>query len=430
MTEKPPPHWTQHTGPHQWYVLSHPPTWQVESTAETARISAPDSGGLLAVSSFWMDDRHGAAVEKVLDLERLFPERRNVRPLKALAQGDTSVGFEGQSPVEQGRKWWQRLLRPRRWRKWRVWCLRHKTVYVLALFLQTDRYDPDAETLVGMILNTLSFAPTPGAPPEIFAERVAELARRKFPLLNCESTGDLQMNLGESTINLLNFYRSYLNAPEQFDAIVLPLLTTVVQVQGWGKEQTEPDFDAVQHRIMPMLYPEDVWAERLPNFISAPWVGGLVVLYVVDESQAYWYIRQDLLDVWRLTPDRLHTVAMENLDRYFDTQPMEFTLAGDKGGSRLLIPSRPDAYNTARLLSARFHDRLRDVLGSDFAVGVPSRDFFVAVSLESAETVEHVRKRVGDDFRQMDHPLSEQLLLVTQDGVSEYMPWERGRRIE
>src|SRR5207237_7729949 len=111
--------------------------------------------------------------------------------------------------------------------------------------------------------------------------------------------------------------------------------------------------------------------------------GGLVVLYVVDESQAYWYIRQDLIESWKLTADELHAVALENLDRYFEEQPMEFTLAGDESGPRLLIPARPDAYNTARLLSEKFHAKLREVMGGAFAAGIPSRDFFVAVSLES-----------------------------------------------
>lgn len=424
MTGTPPAHWTQHSGPNQWYVLSHPPTWRVESTDGAVSFVAPDAGGLLTLSSFWLEDEHATGVEKVVDLQRLFPQRRQVRRLKPIETGESAIGFEGQSPVEKTGRWWQRLFRRRQWRKWRVWCVRQKTVYVLALFLQTEKYDPEAETMVGMILNTLSFNARPAVPPEIFSERVAELARRKFPLLECEMIADFQLKLGESKVNLFNFYRSYLNSPDQFEAIVLPALATVVQVQGWGKEQTEPDFASVRDRIMPMLYPEEVWAERFPNFISAPWVGGLVILYVVDESQAYWYIRQDLLDSWGLTQEGLNAVALENLDRYFDAQPMDFSLAGDEGGPRLLIPARPDAYNTARLLSEKFHARLHDVMGGEFAVGIPSRDFFVAVSLESAETVEHIRKKVGDDFRQMDHPLSDQLLLVTRDGVTEYVPWE------
>ncbi len=277
-----------------------------------------------------------------------------------------------------------------------------------------------------MIVNSIEFSEPPVCPPEIFAQRVLELARRKFPLLDCESAPDFQIKLGDSKVNLFNFYRSYVNAPAQFEAIVLPALTTVVQVQGWGKQQTEPGLDEVRERIMPMLYPEDEWHEQFPNIVGMPWVGGLVVLYVVDESHAYWYIREDLLETWGMDLDELHQIALKNLNRYFDDTPMEFTVAGEEQGPRLLIPARPDAYNTSRLLSEPFHEKLRGVLGGEFAVGTPSRDFFVAVSLDSSEMVEHVRLKVEDDFQQMDHPLSARLLLVTHDGVTEYAPrWGR-----
>ncbi len=56
-----------------------------------------------------------------------------------------------------------------------------------------------------------------------------------------------------------------------------------------------------------------------------------------------------------------------------------------------------------------------------FAVGVPGRDFCAAVSLDCKETVAHVRRRVLEDYAQMDHPLSERMLLVSADGVSEFV---------
>jgi hypothetical protein len=241
-------------------------------------------------------------------------------------------------------------------------------------------------------------------------------------LLDCQPEADFQLRLGDSRINLFNFYRSYLNAPDQFESIVLPALTTVVQVQEWGSHQTQPELDMVRDRIMPMLYPIEVWKERFPQFAGIPWVGGLAVLFVVDERQAYWYVREDLRDKWELDDDGLHELALANLERYFEERPMEFTLAGSEDGPRLLVPSRPDAYNSARLLSPKFHTRLRDVLGPLFAVGVPSRDFLVAINLDSAEAVDQVRRKVEDDYAQMDHPLSDKLLLVTRDGVAEFLP--------
>lgn len=417
-------HWTQHTGPNNWYELAFPPTWRLEVTNGNTGLTAPDKGGSLTVSSFWGDGSRPVTLEQVLDLDRLFPRRRKVRTLKPIGSGEDCVGYEGEALVGGKVPWWRWLFTRKRWRRWRMWCFSRGSVYVLALYLQNDRADREAETMASMIVNSLKFSEQPACPPEVFAERVLELARRKFPLLDCQPAPDFQIKLGESKVNLFNFYRSYISTPEKFESIVLPALATVVQVQGWGKEQTEPQLESVRERVMPMLYPEDVWQERFPNFVGVPWVGGLVVLYVVDESHAYWYIRDDLLESWQLTTDELHQIALENLNRYFDDAPMEFTVAGEDEGPRLLIPTRPDAYNTSRLLSEPFHAKLRTVLGSEFAVGTPSRDFFVAVSLDSTETVDHVRKKVEDDFRQMDHPLSNKLLLVTHDGVTEFVPWD------
>ena len=434
--QPPQTHWTQHIGPNGWFSIWHPPAWKLDisegiATAEgspgriilspgaTIELAAPDSGGVLTLSCIWNDS--GAGVEEVLDLDQLFPRRRNVQRLRPLGAGEKEIGFQGELGIEA--PWWRLVFGGRQWRHWRAWCLKRGFVYVLARYLQSDGVDHEAETVAGMIMNSLEFSDDPACPPELFAQKVLELARSKFPLLSCETAPDFQIKLGDSKVNLFNFYRSYVKSPGQFESIILPALTTVVQVQGWGKEQTEPELDEIKSRIMPMLYPEDVWKERLPNFVGLPWVAGLVVLYVVDESHAYWYIRDDLLATWELSLDELHEIALENLNRYFDEQPMEFTVAGEEEGPRLLIPARPDAYNTSRLLSESFHEKLRGVLGGEFAVGTPGRDFFVAVSLESSETVEHVRKKVESDYEQMDHPLSDRLLLVTQDGVTEYAPW-------
>ncbi|HLJ10255.1 MAG TPA: DUF1444 family protein, partial [Planctomycetaceae bacterium] len=375
------------------------------------------------LNCFWLEGSQASAIETILDLDRLFPRRRNVSQLKPFGDADYCVGFQGQAIIEDERRWWRRIFRRKPWRHWRVWCVRSGSVYVLALYLQSAKVDHEAETVATMIVSSIEFSEQPACPPEVFERRVLELARRKFPLLDCERAPDFQIKVGGSKVNLFNFYRSYVSTPEQFESIILPALTTVVQVQGWGKDQTEPTLDQVRDRIMPMLYPEAIWQERFPNFVGEPWVGGLVILYVVDESRAYWYIRNDLMETWGLPLDELHQIALANLNRYFDEAPMEFTVAGEEGGPRLLIPTRPDAYNTSRLLSEHFHSKLRGVLGGEFAVGTPNRDFFVAVSLDSSETVEHVRKKVEDDYQQMDHPLSDRLLLVTQDGVTEYAPW-------
>jgi uncharacterized protein YtpQ (UPF0354 family) len=191
-------------------------------------------------------------------------------------------------------------------------------------------------------------------------------------------------------------------------------------VQGWGDEETAPPLEIVRDRLMPMLYPEDVWREKFPDIIGEPWVAGLMILYVVDESNAYWYVRQELLDKWKISQDDLHDIAMDNLHSYFESQPMEMAVAAnDEGTPSMMMPGKPDTYNSVRLLSHDFLERMREVAEGDLAVGVPGRDFFVAVTMKLPQMVDQIRRRVQEDFRQTDHPLTDRMLLVTAAGVSE-----------
>ena len=413
-----PEHWSQHTGPAQWYTVSFPSQWEHTELDGVLTLLAPREGGLLTIKCLWVDDVP-ADLEQLANVDGLFPRRRRVKRLQPLSLGEDSFSLSGEVGLRRGTGW-RRIFARTQWRRWRLWCFRHQNVCILALYFQSGPYDPDAESLVGMILNTLTFADLLADPPERFARRVLELAQQKFPQLDCQSAPDFHLRLGDFKINLLDYYHAYVQSPQRFHELMAPALTTVVRVQGWNRDDADLPLELVRDRIMPMLYPESVWRERFPHFAASRWVAGLVVLYVVDESQVYWYIRDDLADRWGLSADELHDLALRNLDRYFDRSPMEFTLAGEDEGPQLLLPMRSDVYNSSRWLSETFQGKLRELLGAEFAVGVPSRDFFVAVSLASEVAVAQVRRRVLEDFRHMDHPLSDRMLLVSNDGVSEF----------
>jgi len=353
-------------------------------------------------------------------LEKLFPVRRNVHEIAPLRIDEHSVGLEGEAVLGPETPWWQRVLSKREWRRWRMWAIRSHSLRVVAVYLQEGEFDPESDTLVRMALESISFAEPLADPPSLFAERVLALAKEQFPNLVCELDNRMQLKLGGSTVNLFNFYRSYALNPDQFEQIVTPALNALTDVQRWGDSKLTPPFDKVRDRIMPMLYPEKVWHTQFKDFVGQTWVAGLTVLYVVDEPQAYWFIRKDLLEMWEVTLDELHDIAMQNIESYFEEHAMELVLTGEEEGPKLLLPQRPDAYNTARLLSSEFHHSVQEILGREFVVGMPNRDFFVALSLDSDEMIDQIRHKVAEDFGRMDHPLSARLLLVSTDGVSEF----------
>ena len=415
-----PEHWNSYTGPANWYRIWHPPNWELEETDSKTCLHLPEGRGSLLLNCFWGSADQDVGLESVALTGTLLTEPRKVRSIKPLDVGDESIALEGEALEGPPRSWWKRTFSRKVWHRWRSWVVRRNPICLVAVFRPSREPDPELETMVRMILNTLELADEPADPPQVFAQRVRQLARGKFPLLACEPGEDFQLRLGESSINLYNFYRSYVNDPRKFEEIVLPALTTVVQVQEWGKDQTEPPLDRVRERIMPMLYPEAVYRESFPNFSGMPWVAGLMILYVVDESQSYWYIREDMLQQWGIEQHDLHRMALENLDDYFEKNAMEFTLVGEEDGQRLLMPNRADSYNSARILSESFHQTLQELLGPEVAVGLPNRDFLIAASLDSQETIDQIRHKVAEDYAQMDHPLCERLLLVSSDGVSQF----------
>ena len=420
MSTTHPTHWRPYVDPSHWFRVWHPPGWTLVESGGEARLIAPDQGGMLRLIGRWRGSGKKVDFDTVVEPSQVFPGSRRVRHSRPLNVPYPSMCIEGESNDTAGLRWWTRWLSPPTWRPWRLWTTRYKSVCVVASFQTSGRRDPELETVATMIMNSLEFADEPADPPHIFADRVVRIARDRFPALKCRRSDEFRVQLGESNINLFNFYRSYVQEPERFEEIILPALATVAQVQEWGTAQAEPTLESVRDRILPMLYPEDVWRRSFPNFVGTPWVGDLMVLYVVDEKHAYWYIRGDMLDRWNLDRDELHTLALSNLDAYFDRQHMEYIMAGEDGGPRLLMPKRPDAYNSSRILSRRFCSVLRGELGSELAVGVPSRDFLVAVSMGADEAIGQIRRKVEDDFSRMDHPLSPRLLLISADGVSEF----------
>jgi uncharacterized protein YtpQ (UPF0354 family) len=416
-----PDHWELSTGPSNWFEFRRPSGWSCEAEGSIVHLRSSDDRISLTLHSMWLDQREGRFDTESLQLDSIFPVRRNVHPIEPLDINVPTVGLEGEAVLGPETPWWKRAFSSKEWRRWRVWAIRHNQICIIAVYLQNEEFDPEANTLVRLILESLRFAEQLAEPPQQFAQRVLEFASRTYPDRHCKLTDHLQLKLGESTINLFNLYRSYTNAPDRFDDMVEPALQTLLEVEGWSQDRLNPSLNEVRGRIMPMLYPEEVQQNQFQDFAASPWVAGLSILYVVDEDEAYWYIRDDLLEQWQIDLEELHEIAMQNLDAYFEEHPMEFMLSGEEDGPQLLMPSRPDAYNTARLLSETFHHGVQDILGREFAVGVPNRDFFVAFNLDHGDMLVQIRKKVAADYERMDHPLSSRLLLVSTDGVSEFL---------
>ncbi len=398
-----------------------PDGWSVASKSKSApRSIGAELPHVLSIVTWWDDTSRDQVRRNQPDLSVLFPEVVALQPAIPLDIPSPNESWSGISRRLKSACWLARIFGRRAAFEWRLWTVRHEKLMIVATVQSPDRRPLDAGFLkfCEMVLSTLELADQPAWPPDVFLKQVIDVARHHFPLLQSSASRGFSVRLGQSEISLSNFYRMYLQQPQNFRRIIVPGLTTVVRLQELGPNQLAPTLDQVKLRILPILSAED--EPRSDERVQMPWVGGLCVGYVVDEDDSYRYVHQRMIAAWNLSPDDLHDLALQNLRRYSAAHPLEVTMVGDERNPRLLMPVKPDAYNCSRVLDPDFHCQLRELFGPELIIGVPNRDFFVAATLKDRDLISQIRKRVDEDFSTMHHPLTRRLLVVSADGVSEY----------
>lgn len=420
MPETAPDHWRTFRGPANWFSLRHPPGWRTEERDGTCALFPPDTSALITINTIWCDPEAAVAFPTLEEIARQFPGVRDITEIGESIPGLPANTLQGEAVLEEEPVWWKKIIHRPRWRAWTMWQLQRPQLRLVVTLIHDGPRDPDLESMTRMILNYLELPDVPADPPEVFAQRVLVLARKEYPQIDIELQEDFHLKVSSVQLNLANFYRSYVRSPEEFEEIVLPILSTAVRMNSESQEKIAPSLEQVRDQLMPMLYSEQSWKEHLPETCGIPWVAGLVILYVVDEESTYWYLRQDLVEEWGLSLEELHEIALENLESHIERTPIELgVIAQGDGPAAMIMPQSADAFNASRLLCESFVQHMRQLAAGDLVIGVPGRDFFVAVSARMPTMIERIRQRVAEDFTQTDHPLTDRLLFVSADGVSE-----------
>lgn len=420
-------------GPAGWFTLKVPSKLRLEQDEAFIELKAANTNELnsanwsMTLYSAWVEDQKAHSNVNAFDPSTLFPIVTRVQEATALDVVGKTQAWQGTSVQRAKGAWWRSLFRRRQTYAWRLWIIEYESIIVVAS-LQSKAQFPLPDHVVEscqQVLNSLCFNDSLAKPPELFRAEVLQLSKKHFPLLESKATGSFSIQVADSKINLANFYRSYLIDPSALKRIVLPGITAMVRIQELGPEQLLPPLKEVASHIMPMLYPADNIGDeatdsQLEDFVRMPWVGGLNIMFVLDDDDTYRFVHQEMLARWQMDIEQLMQVALNNLEDYVENNPLEVRLIGDDSDAQILMPSNPNAYNSVRLLGEQLSGRLRDLLGPELVVGVPNRDFFVAVSLKDSELIQQVQERVIHDFHSMHHPLTSRLLVISADGVSEY----------
>jgi uncharacterized protein YtpQ (UPF0354 family) len=256
----------------------------------------------------------------------------------------------------------------------------------------------------------------PSLTREQFVQQVIDVAHGRFPaakIARAEQPFSLKVN--GQIASLENLYRSSLLQPEQSNQFIERWMLEIVRASE-GPPDLNAKFEELAERIMPVVMREDAPETTTSTMISQPLVSGLIVTYAVDSARSLWYVSRDTFNRWGISQDALHEKALENL--VTRSQAIAAHAAQDSEGEiNLILFQTMDGFDASRILLPTLHDRLREHLSSPFVAGIPNRDILLCFRSDD-ETVARLRQQVQNDYRQMPHPVTDRLLLITPDGIA------------
>ena len=251
-------------------------------------------------------------------------------------------------------------------------------------------------------------------PREEFVEQVFQIVRAKFPLVKMAGGDEpFTVRVNGNLVPLENLYRMSVLKPEDMKHNVERWLVELLRAAE-GMPDQQLSFEELKGRVYPMILPENSPAHE--GVVSESLVEGLRIGYAIDNDRTIAYIAQELFKKWGVTEDDLHKAALDNLVKR--SEQMSAHAAQDEDGRiSLIIFQTMDGYDASRVLLPTLHEKLREHLGSPFCAGIPNRDILLCFRNDE-ETVGRLRAQIADDYQKMPHQVTDQLLLVTADGIA------------
>jgi hypothetical protein len=248
-----------------------------------------------------------------------------------------------------------------------------------------------------------------------FAEQVADMLRQIQPDYAVKLIGTTELLVDGRRLDLDNLYRMVSHDEVRGQEIVEHYLDQLFSDDSI--DQADMSFELVRSRIMPRIQPESIFEHLSRELVAhVPFVNGTVIVFVTDLPNMTISITTEQMIRWGITCEELEQVARENLDCYTPELDMQFVES--KEGGYAAIIGEQDGYDAARVLMGGLYNTLVDRLGPDFLVAIPARDMFVALSAGPTPFLQRLHRRVVQDYNRLPYPITDELFLVTRDGVA------------
>ncbi len=238
-----------------------------------------------------------------------------------------------------------------------------------------------------MILQRLELSDAPAALPDDFMREAVELARRKFRSSSASRAPIFRLRSATRPSTLSTSIARICTTPEGSRKFCSPRSRHWCKCRNGAPSRPSLPSRRCDTASCRCSTRKSCGSRRCRVSSGVPGSRACRLCTSSTKPGAYWYVRKELMDKWELTEEMLHHFAIENMHRYFDEHPMPLAVgSAEEGDNSMVMPQKPDSYNACRLLSDDFTSKLRHLLQGNVVVGVPGRDFFVAVKPENARS--------------------------------------------
>ncbi|HYF91668.1 MAG TPA: DUF1444 family protein [Symbiobacteriaceae bacterium] len=170
---------------------------------------------------------------------------------------------------------------------------------------------------------------------------------------------------------------------------------------------SEKEFAEIRERLYPMLMdPAQIQEKGQGQMVHGAIVEGLHVIYGIEEpnDKVRYVTYQDLRD-WGVSHTAVHVQAVRNLEHR--TEGQRVTRLGPPDGSNpMFIWNLKDGFDAARILLVRWLDDFAGAVQGQLLLGVPHRNWLVAIGDADPKLVDVVRRRVAGEHHSADFPVS------------------------
>lgn len=153
------------------------------------------------------------------------------------------------------------------------------------------------------------------------------------------------------------------------------------------------------------------------DLVTLPFPGGLAVVFVVDEPERYCFISTEVQATWAVGEVDLMAEAMSNLRRI--SEGLMWKRIGT-GNRAYFLCETFDGYDASRILLSRELTNIAGRVAGNLVVGIPHRDYLIALGDADPAFLAEMAQSVRDDFLGGKYPITPDLYTLCDGRVAAY----------